>query len=100
MAEATDSLRLTQLRARLHFATRTLVLQSAMKITKRNLQAQGLKVSHYPLRDLRVRAEQYLAEHREELIAEAKQIVERWRVEGFFGKRFANINTNAQGRKR
>jgi hypothetical protein len=57
-----------------------------MKITKRRLQTQGLKVSHYPLRELRARAEAYLSDHREELIAEVKQTVERWRAEGFFGR--------------
>jgi hypothetical protein len=69
-----------------------------MKITKRRLQAQGLKVSHYPLRELRARAEAYLSDHREELIAEAKQTVERWRAEGFFGRR-ARLNTDAQRKK-
>jgi hypothetical protein len=89
MAEATNSVHLAKIRARLHFATITLARQAAIKATKRQLQAQGLKVSHFSRRDLVVRAEQYLAEHREELIAEAKEIVERWRVEGFFGKRAA-----------
>jgi hypothetical protein len=69
-----------------------------MKITKRRLQAQGLKVSHYPLRELRARAEAYLSDHREELIAEVKQTVERWRAEGFFGRR-ARLNTDAQRKK-
>jgi acyl-CoA reductase-like NAD-dependent aldehyde dehydrogenase len=83
MAEATNSVHLAKIRARLHFATITLARQAAIKATKRQLQAQGLKVSHFSRRDLVVRAEQYLAEHREELIAEAKEIVERWRVEGY-----------------
>jgi hypothetical protein len=80
-------------------ATRTLALQSAMKTTKRRLQAQDLKVSRLPLRDLRARAEQYLADHREELITEARETVEQWRLQGFFGKR-AKLNTDAQGGKR
>jgi len=69
-----------------------------MKITKRRLQAQGLKVSHYPLRELRARAEAYLSDHREELIAEAKQTVERWRAEGFFGRR-ARLTLTHKGRR-
>jgi hypothetical protein len=101
MAEATESLRLIQLRTTLHFATMTLALQAAMKITKRRLQAQGLKVSHLPMRELRARAEAYLAEHRDELIADAKQIVEQWRRNGFFGKRAqcAALTTDTQRRK-
>jgi hypothetical protein len=78
MAEANDSVHLAKLRARLHFATITLARQAAIKTTKHQLRAQGLKVSHFSRRDLVVRAEQYLAEHRE-LIAEAKEIVERAR---------------------
>ena len=76
-----------QVRASMGMAVNVLALQRAMNLTKRQLQAQGLKPSHFSLRDLRVRAEAYLAEHREELIAEAKEIVARWEVEGFFGKR-------------
>ena len=92
MAEATNSVQLTQLRARLHCATRTLAMRAAMKVTKRRLQAQGLKVSQFPQRELKARAEAYLAHHREELIAEAKQTIERWRQEGFFGRRAALLS--------
>jgi hypothetical protein len=92
MAEANHTLHLAQLRTRLHCATITLARQAALKATKRRLQAQGLKVSHYPLRDLRVRAEQYLADHREELIADASLVVEPWRQEGFFGRRAALLS--------
>jgi len=87
MAEAILSLAQAQLRTSMGIAVNVLALQRAMNLTKRQLQAQGLKPSHFSHRDLRVRAEAYLAEHREELIAEAKEIVERWQREGFFGKR-------------
>jgi hypothetical protein len=40
-----------------------------------------------PAREISLRAEQYLAEHRASLIAEATQTIERWQAEGFFGKR-------------
>jgi hypothetical protein len=40
-----------------------------------------------PRRELVTHAEKYLAQHREELIADASQLVERWRLEGFSGKR-------------
>jgi len=97
MTEATQSLRLTNLRTRLHCAAITLARQAAIKATKRQLQAQGLKVSQFPMRDLKARAEAYLAEHREELITEAKQTVERWQAEGYFGR--ARLDTDAQRRK-
>ena len=87
MAEATQRLQQDKIRASMSLATHTLALQRAMNLTKRQLQAQGLKPNHFSLRDLRVRAEAYLADHRAELVAEAKEIVERWRVEGVFGKR-------------
>jgi hypothetical protein len=86
-APTRDSKRQAQARASMAHATITLARHSALKATKRQLQAQGLKVNHFSRRDLVARAEVYLADHREELIAEAKPIVERWRVEGFFGKR-------------
>jgi hypothetical protein len=54
-----------------------------------------------PLRQIAQAADDYLATHREELIKEAKAIVERWQAEGFFGTaqermickgfRFANV---------
>jgi hypothetical protein len=98
MAEAHNTVHLTQLRARLDIATITLALQAAMKITKHQLRAEGLKPTHMPHRELRVRAEAHLTAHREELIAEAKEVVERWRLEGFFGKR-AQLSSSAQRAK-
>jgi hypothetical protein len=76
-----------QLRASMSLATNTLAQQAAIKEAKHQLSAQGLRPSHFSHRDLVIRAEAYLAEHREELIAEAREIVERWQAEGFFGKR-------------
>jgi hypothetical protein len=87
MAEATQRLQQDKLHASMGMATPTLALQAAMKAAKHQLQAQGLRPTHFSHRDLVIRAEAYLADHREELIAEAKEIVERWRGEGFFGKR-------------
>ena len=72
MVEANHTLQQAQLRTRLHFAANTLARQAALKSTKRRLQAPGLKVNHFPLRELKLRAEAYLAEHREELITEVK----------------------------
>ena len=57
MAEATDSLRLPQLRASMALATNTLARQRAIKEAKRQLQAQGLRPSHFSHRDLVIRAD-------------------------------------------
>jgi hypothetical protein len=88
-------------------AVNVLARQAAIKATKRQLQAQGLKPTHFSHRDLVIRAEQYLAAHREELIADAEQIVARWQAAGVFGKRGgihftrrAKLNTDAHGGKR
>jgi hypothetical protein len=67
-------------------ATMTLAKRQAIQATKAELRAQSLKPSYIPHREIVVRAEQYLAQHRAELIAEAKAIVERWQAEGFFGR--------------
>jgi len=99
MTEATNSVHLAKLRASMSMATRVLALQAALKATKRKLQAQGLKVNHFPMRELKARAETYLAEHREELIAEAKQIVSRWEAQGYFDRgRRSKLTSDAQSK--
>ena len=107
MAEATQRLHQAQVRASMGMAVNVLARQAALKAAKAKLQAQGFRPSHFSHRDLVIRAEAYLAEHREELIADAKQIVERWRVEGVFGKRGgihftrrARLKTNDQPKAR
>jgi hypothetical protein len=84
MAEATRSVHQAHLRA---MATMTLARQAAMKAAKHQLSAQGLRPSQFSHRELTLRAEACLAAHREELIADAKQIVARWQAAGVFGKR-------------
>jgi hypothetical protein len=98
MAEAILTLHLTQLRASMSLATNTLARQAALKEAKRQLSAQGLRPSQFSHRELVIRAEAYLADHREELIADAKEIVARWQREGFFGRR-AKLLSDAQGGK-
>jgi hypothetical protein len=93
-----DSKRCAQVRAGMSLATHTLARQRALKAAKAKLQAQGLRPSHFSHRDLVIRADAYLAEHREELIAEAREIVARWDREGFFGRR-ARLNIFDQRRK-
>jgi hypothetical protein len=99
MAEANASLHLTHLRASMGMAVNVLARQAALKVAKAKLQAQGLRPTHFSHRELVVRADAYLDQHREELIADAKQIVARWQAEGFFGKR-AKLLSDAQGGKR
>lgn len=87
MTEATNSVHLAKLRASMALATNVRARQVALNAAKHRLRAQGLRVSSFSHRELVLKAEAYLTEHREELIADAKQTVARWRVEGFFGKR-------------
>jgi hypothetical protein len=60
----------------MHTATRSLSGALAHK---------GLRLTHFFHRELVSRAKQYPAKHNEELIEEAKAIVERWRAEVRFG---------------
>jgi hypothetical protein len=84
---AQGSVHHAQVRASMRAAVMVLARQRAIKEAKHQLQAQGLRPTHLSHRDLLIRADQYLAEHREELIAVVTPIVERWQAEGFFGKR-------------
>jgi hypothetical protein len=98
MTEATDSVHLTHLRASMSLATHTLAHRRAILAAKDQLRRQGFRMSQFSRRDLVVRADAYLAEHREELIGEAREVVARWQAEGFFGKR-AKLLSDAQGGK-
>ena len=68
-------------------AAHCLAMLRSRQAVKRELQAQGLKVSNYAAREITVLAIEYLAEHRAELMPDAIETVERWALEGFFGKR-------------
>ena len=92
LAEALD-------RAKQGQAIALLAKRAAINATKRGLKAQGL-TRPLPPRDILPLANAYLAAHREELISEAKAVVERWAREGFFGKRCAKLSSDAQGGKR
>jgi muramoyltetrapeptide carboxypeptidase LdcA involved in peptidoglycan recycling len=65
-------------------AVRVLAIREAIKAVKKRMQAQGLKVQH---KVIVAAADDYLASHRAELVAEATKIVERWHTEGAFGPR-------------
>jgi hypothetical protein len=71
----TASVILAQLRARQH--------------VKRQLQAKGEKVTHYSARDISVLANQYLADHRAELIPPAIEQARAMILSGAMGKRAA-----------
>ena len=94
-----------KVRASMGAAVMVLARQRAIKEAKVKLQAQGLRVSQFSQRDLVTRAEAYLAEHRAELIEDAKEIVDHWQAAGVFGKRGgihfsrAKLNTGAQRTK-
>jgi hypothetical protein len=65
----------------------TLAKREALKAIKRQMHAEGLRLSQIPLKVIGEAATEYLAQHRSELIADAKAIVERWNAEGRFGPR-------------
>ena len=68
MAEANDSVHQARVRATMGAAVMTLAKQRAIKATKAELQAQGLRPSHIPHCQIVARANQYLTAHRDELI--------------------------------
>jgi hypothetical protein len=78
-----------QLRASMRMAVNVLARQAAMKAARQQLSAQGLRPSQFSHRELVVRADAYLADHRAELIAKAKLIVARWQAAGMFGNEAA-----------
>jgi hypothetical protein len=64
----------------------TLALYGARQAVKDAIRRKGEKVSAHPSCDITTMAKAYLAEHRE-LMVEARATVERWTLEGAFGKR-------------
>jgi hypothetical protein len=86
MIETIPSVQQVALRARLAQAAITLAKREAEKAVA--LKGRGLKPQYIPRREIVIMAKAYLAAH-PELIAEVKPIIERWRREGFFGKRAA-----------
>jgi len=75
------------LRARMITAACTLAHQRAIKAVKEALRARGLKPQQYSHRELSLLANEYAKHNGEELINDAAETSERWRAEGFFGKR-------------
>ena len=75
------------LRARRITAACTLAHQRAIKATKEALRARGLRVTNYSHREISLLAVEYAKRNGEELLNDAAETIERWRMEGFFGKR-------------
>jgi hypothetical protein len=61
----------------------------ARQAVKRQLQAKGEKVTHYSAKDISVLANQYLAEHRAQLIPPAIEQARAMILAGVLGKRAA-----------
>ena len=78
-------------------AVRVRAMQIAKTAVKDQLRAQGLKVWHFSAKEITQLAEDYFANHREELITKATEDINTW--PGFARWRLpdcANIETNAQ----
>jgi uncharacterized lipoprotein YajG len=88
MVEATSSIAQSPI-IRITTAAHVLAQLRARQAVKRQLQAQGLKVTHYSARDISVLANQYLAEHRAELIPEAIASARAMILADVLGKRAA-----------
>jgi len=86
MAEATPSIQQSPT-IRITTAAHMLAQIQSRKVVKEQLRREGQKVTHYCARDISIMANEYLAEHREELIGPAKATIERWTLAGEFGKR-------------
>src|SRR5215467_14469378 len=59
-------------------AVAVLAMQSARREVKAQIRAQGLKVAHYSAKEISILAEAHLAQHREQLRAEAEHAINTW----------------------
>jgi hypothetical protein len=90
MVEANRSLQQAPTKAQLNAmnaAVFTLAKREALKAIERQMHAERLRLSQIPLKVIGEAAAEHLAQHRSELIADAKVIVERWNADGMFGPR-------------
>ena len=104
MVEAIHSVAQAQrLAQRQTIAVRVLCERRAQEEIKDRLRREGrIKLSKVPRHHIQRLARAALedGEYRSRLIAEAKLIVEEWRVEGFFGKRAAQGVAGAQDKEK
>jgi hypothetical protein len=73
---------------RITIAAHVLAQLRARGAVKRELQKQGLKVTHYFAKEISSWARLYVEDH-PQLLSEARPVIERWIAEGVFGKRAA-----------
>jgi hypothetical protein len=64
-----------------------LARRMALKKVEMMLKARGLKPQRMERKIIVATADAYLVKHRNELINEAKEVVDRWHAEGRFGKK-------------
>jgi hypothetical protein len=67
--------RATQRLLKHRLAVATLARQAARKAVKHRLRADGIKPHSLSMKEISALADNYLAQHREQLVAEAKRIV-------------------------
>jgi hypothetical protein len=75
----------------------TLARCAAIKAVKAQFQAQGVRLSYISARDIRAFADAYLAEHRAELIEQARETVRKVpEVRTLYEREQANLRKNQQ----
>jgi hypothetical protein len=75
------------LRARMITAACTLAHHRACCAVKEALRARGLRITAFSHREIGLLAVEYAKRNGAELLNDAAETIERWRAEGFFGKR-------------
>ena len=91
MAQATQILssKLLERMQQHRHALIVLAMQRAKKVVKANIRAKGQRISDFSAREIALLAEDYLAQHRQELIAEAENVIAtspyfaQWRIPVF-----------------
>jgi hypothetical protein len=81
MAQATRSLspkRALERIQRHRQAVIVLALLRAKKVVKANIRARGQRLADFSAREIALLAEDYLAQHRQELVAEAEHAIATW----------------------
>jgi hypothetical protein len=68
-------------------AIMTLALQAARKAVERQLRSTGRRLPDIDHKEIMTLAQDYLAQHPDALLAQAKAVVDRWQAEGRFGPR-------------
>ena len=81
MAQATISLspkRTLERMQRHRHAVMVLAMQRAKKAVQANIRAKGQRIADFSAREITLLAEDYLAQHREQLWAEAEHAIATW----------------------